>query len=123
VDIDINKKPLVYRLFTGPWSLTELGLKRMSGISIALESVRWAVQGRFPELLHPTVPGAPGWIRLFFVAQMIFFVAASCAAGGHIIDAIRTRNWKNLNLIGLNLYLAWWIEIGVAGGYLVHLGP
>jgi hypothetical protein len=90
----------------------------MSIISIVLESVRWALQGRFPELLHPVAPGAPEWTRFFYVAQMIFFCAASIAAGSHIIDAIRTRNLKNLNLLGFAFYIAWWIEIGWAGGYL-----
>jgi hypothetical protein len=102
--------------------VTELGLKRMSLISLVLESVRWALEERFPELLHPTAPDMPGWTKLFYVAQIIFFVAASCAAGGHVIDAIRTRNWKNLNPIGFFLYVAWWIEVGLAGGYLSHLG-
>lgn len=121
MDVDANKRPLVYRFMTGPWSPTELGLKRMSIISLALESARWALQRRFPEVLRPAATGAPEWAKVFYVVQIIFFVAASSAAGGHVIDAIRTRNLKNLNLIGLLLYLAWWIEIGLAGGYLGHL--
>ena len=121
MDIDTNKQPLIYRVFRGSWSPTEFGLKKMSVIALVLETVRWALQGRFPALLHPAAPGAPEWIRLFAVVQMIFFVAASCAAGGHIIEAIRTRNLKNLNAIGLVLYLAWWVEVGLAGGYLGRL--
>lgn len=121
MDIEMNRRPLVYRFFTGPWFLTELGLKRMSVISLALESVRWALQGRFPELVHPTAPGVPEWARLFYVVQMVFFIAASLAAAGHVIDAIRARNWRNLNVVGWVLYLAWWVEIGWVGGYLSGL--
>jgi hypothetical protein len=121
VDTDASKQPLIYRVFRGSWSLTELGLKKMSVIALILETIRWALQGRFPDLLHPTSPDAGEWIRVFAVVQMIFFVAATIAAGGHIVEAIRTRNVKNLNTIGLVLYLAWWVEIGLAGGYVGHL--
>jgi hypothetical protein len=116
--IDMNKRRPLYKLFIGPWSLTELGLKRMSILSILLESVRYLLQGRYPDLLHPAAPGTPGWARLFYVAQIIFFLAATGAAGGHVIDAIRTRNWKNLNPVGFALYLAWWMEVVWANGYL-----
>ena len=93
----------------------------MSLASLALESVRWALQERFPALMHPAAPDVPQWVRLFYVAQIIFFTAATCAAGGHVVDAIRMRNWKRLNVVGMILYLALWIEVGWAGGYLGHL--
>jgi hypothetical protein len=121
MDIEMNRRPLVYRFFTGPWSLTELGLKRMSIISLALESLRWALQGRFPDLMRPTVPSVPEWVKLFYVAQLVIFAAASLAAAGHIIDGIRMRNWRSLNVVGWVLYLAWWVEIGWVGGYLSGL--
>lgn len=95
----------------------------MSIISLALESVRWSLQGKFPQLLHPTAPGMPTWTRVFYVIQIIFFLAASGAASGHIINATKTRSWKNLNLFGLALYLAWWLEIAWAGGYIRGLAP
>lgn len=93
----------------------------MSLTSLALESVRWALQERFPALMHPAAPDVPQWVRLFYVAQIIFFAAATGAAGGHVIDAVRMRNWKRLNVVGMILYLALWIELGRAGGYLGHL--
>jgi hypothetical protein len=120
VETDASKQPLIYRVFRGSWSPTEFGLKKMSVIALVLETIRWALQGRFPDLLHPTAPEAGEWIKVFAVVQMIFFAAATSAAGGHIIEAIRARNLKNLNVIGLLLYLAWWVEIGLAGGYLGH---
>lgn len=123
MNTETNRRPLISRVFGGSWSPTEFGLKKMAVAALLLESVRWALQGRFPELLHPAAPNASEWAKVFYLAQIVFFVAASCAAAGHVIDAIRTRNWKNLNLFGLVLYLAWWIEIGLAGGYLLpHLG-
>jgi hypothetical protein len=79
--------------------------------------MRWALQGRFPQLLHPAAPGVPVWIRVFYVAQVIFFIAASIAAVDNMIDAIKTRRWKELNTIGLLFYLALWIELNWAGGY------
>ena len=105
-------------MLPGPWSLTKLGLTRMSTISIILEAVRWGLQTKFPALLHPVANGAPYWTRAFFAVQTVFWLAASGAAGGHLVDAIKTRSWKNLNLLGIALYLAWWVETGCAGGYL-----
>lgn len=69
VAADENKRSRVYRADTGPWSLTELRLTMTSIISLALESVRWALQGRFPALLHPASSGAPEGARLFYVAE------------------------------------------------------
>ena len=120
--IETKRRPLVYRFFVGPWSGTELGLKKMSVISLILESLRWAMQGRFPDLQNPTAPGVSEWARLFYVAQLAFFCAASSAAGSHVIDAVKNRSPKNVNIIGMVLYLAWWIEVLLAGGYLTHLG-
>ena len=96
--------------------LTKLGLRRMALISLALESVRWPLQGPFPELRHPAAPGVPGWIRFYYLVQMIFFAAASLAAGGQVIDAARTRNWKQLDFAGMILYLVWWVEVSLARG-------
>jgi hypothetical protein len=120
MDADV-KKPLIYRMLVpkGTWSLTELGLKKMALASLVLESVRWALQGRFPLLLDPS-PGAPAWARILFAAGLLAWLLATLAAGGHIIDAIRLRDWKKLNLIGLALYLAWWIEVGLAEGHLLR---
>jgi hypothetical protein len=57
------------------------------------------------------------------VIQIIFFLAATGAASGHFIDAIKTRSLENLNLLGIVLYLACWIEVGWAGGYFGALAP
>jgi hypothetical protein len=119
--VEMSRRPLIYRMFAGSWSPTEFGLKKMAVISLILESVRWALEGRFPGLIHPDATGAPEWIKLYGVVQVVFFAAASCAAGSHIIDVIRTRNWRNLNVVGWVLYLAWWVEIGWVGGYLSGL--
>jgi hypothetical protein len=121
VDAETSRKPLIYRMFAGSWNPTEFGQKKMAVASLILESVRWALQGRYPELVHPTAPGVPEWTRLFYAIQMIFFFAATVAAGCHVIDAIRLRSRKHLNAIGLVLYLALWLEVGWANGYVSGL--
>ena len=90
----------------------------MSLMSLVLESVRWSLQRRFPDFLHPAISGEPEWVRVFYVAQLIFFAAATIAAGAQINGAIRSRNWKGLQVVGFALYLAWWLEVAWASGYL-----
>ncbi len=100
-----------------------IALKTTAIISLLLESMRWILQGRFPELLHPAAPGSPAWSRLFYIVQLVFFGAASYAAGAHIIQTISTRDWKKLDHFGLALYFVWWLEVLWVGRYLVAFLP
>jgi hypothetical protein len=59
----------------GSWTLRGLGLKRMAAGGIVIESARWALQGRFPALAHTGAAGAPGWVHLFYAAELFFFWA------------------------------------------------
>ena len=93
----------------------------MAVVSLILESVRWVLQGKFPALKHPAAPTAPEWIRLYYVIQYVFFGAASCAAGSNVINAVRTRDWRRIEVVGWLLYLAWWLEVFWAGGYFSNL--
>jgi hypothetical protein len=86
-------------------------------VAIVLESIRWALQGRYPELRHPAAPGVAEWIRLFYGAQVVTFAGASIATAFNIIDAAKMRSWRSLDLVALALYLAWWVEIALANGH------
>jgi hypothetical protein len=104
------------------WQLTKLGLKRIAAGGLVLESARWVLRGRFPELLRGNAPGLPEWIRIFWAADLALFLSASLLALCHIICAIAGRNWKYLNPIGILLCIALWIEAGFVTGRFHILG-
>ena len=63
-------------------------------------------------------PGGPAWAELILAVQLLLFMGATCAAAGHVINAVQRRSWTELNVVGIVLYAAWWIELLIAGGYL-----
>jgi len=86
-------------------------------VSLALEVIRWALVGRFPELRNLDVSGKPGWVDLFAIALMVLFGVTGVAVLGHITVAARTRNWRDLNPIGMILFVASVLVGGLASRY------
>jgi hypothetical protein len=39
----------------------------------------------------------------------------------HVLYAVSTRSWKNLNPLGIVLTLSLWLEVGLAGGRFAGL--
>jgi len=105
---------LLRRIFTlRPWSSSEIPLRRFAAISLAAALLRAVLELRFPALVHPVSPGAPLWAGWFMVVEGFLFAITTAAVGGNVIDAIRARRWRQLDTVGVALYLAWWAVVAL----------
>ena len=86
------------------FSFVQIGLFKISAISLSLEVLHWALQKHFPGLSPHYRNHRELWVRILLVTEYFFIMTAIIVALSSVLKAGLARSARELKLSGFLLF-------------------